>query len=379
MELINNIDMFFINTALDMRNSTLSFFLSIITTVADSGICWIILGVVLLLFRRTRKTGFFVLVCLLFTWLLNESVKNMICRPRPYDTYPWITTVIPPLSSYSFPSGHASSSFAAATAIFLFNKKAGIWTYFASFLVAISRIYFCVHYFTDVIAGAAEGVLMTVMIIRLIYPAINKKYRSNLYKSDKEYTVGEGFCAFPITSDIFARINGRSYRPNDKITIDMLHYLKLRYIGFDGLEHEGEMIVNRIISKKTLRIFKRLYDKGYKIEKIRLIDEYGADDEKSMTDNNSSAFCFRTIANTETLSNHALGLAIDINPLYNPYIQNGRVLPAAAEKYADRNADFPHKITKNDYAVKIFKSYGFVWGGDWQNGSKDYQHFDIKV
>lgn len=379
MELINNIDMFFINTALDMRNSTLSFFLSIITTAADSGICWIILGVTLLIFRRTRKIGFFVLVSLLFTWLLNEALKNTICRPRPYDTYPWITTVIPPLSNYSFPSGHASSSFAAATAIFLFNKKAGVWTYFAAALVAISRVYFCVHYSTDVLAGAAEGILVAVIIIKLIYPVINKKYRSYLYKSDKKYTVCEGFSAFPIGSDVFARINGISYRPNDKITIDMLHYLKLRYIGFDGLEHDGEMIVNRLISKKTLRIFKRLYDKGYMIEKIRLIDEYGADDEKSMTDNNSSAFCFRTIANSKTLSNHALGLAIDINPLYNPYIQNGRVLPFAAEKYADRSADFPHKITKNDYAVKLFKSYGFTWGGDWQNGSKDYQHFDIKV
>lgn len=379
MELINSIDMFFINTALDLRNSTISFFLELITTAADSGMCWIILGLVLLFFRRTRKIGLLVLICLLFTWLLNEALKNTFDRTRPYDTYPWITTVIQPLSSYSFPSGHASSSFAAATAIFMFNKKAGIWTYVAAALVAVSRVYFCVHYFTDVVAGAAEGIIVAVIIIRLIYPAINKKYRSYLYKSERVISLGEGFSAHPINNKVFERINGISYQKNDRVTTDMLHYLKLRYIGFDGLEHDGEMITSRLISKRVLKIFKSLYEKGYMIEKIRLIDEYGADDEKSMSDNNSSSFCWRTIANTDTLSNHALGLAIDINPLYNPYIQNGKVLPPCAEKYADRSADFPHKITGSDTAVKLFKSYGFEWGGDWKNGSKDYQHFDIKV
>jgi putative hemolysin len=109
-------------------------------------------------------------------------------------------------------------------------------------------------------------------------------------------------------------------------------------------------------------------------------DEYDADDERSMRDNNSSAFNFRYISYSTTLSKHALGLAVDINTLYNPYVKkvDGRrnVEPANAEKYTDRSVDFLHKIDHDDLCYKLFVEHGFEWGGDWEH-AKDYQHFEM--
>mgnify|MGYP002581862490 FL=1 len=161
---------------------------------------------------------------------------------------------------------------------------------------------------------------------------------------------------------------------------DDLRYIKVLHVGFDGETHVGELVVNRVIADDVLDIFKQLYEAGYEIEKIRLIDEYDADDERSMRDNNSSAFNFRYISYSTTLSKHALGLAVDINTLYNPYVKkvDGRrnVEPANAEKYTDRSVDFLHKIDHDDLCYKLFVEHGFEWGGDWEH-AKDYQHFEM--
>lgn len=380
MEIISQIDMFFVNFMLDIRNSTLSFFMAIFSAIGNAGMCWIVICALLLAFRRTRKIGAITLVCLITEWILNDFVlKNLFLRQRPFEVYPWITTVITPPSGFSFPSGHTASSFACASAICFQNKRLGKPAFVLAFLISFSRMYFCVHYFTDVLAGCAFGFLVSFVIIKIVFPNVFDSYKHSIYKSEKSFILSDGFSCVPISDEIFSKINGISFKENTKIKRNMLHYINVRYIGFDGIEHSGELISSRLISKRLLRIFKKLYDKGYKIEKIRLIDEYGADDDKSMRDNNSSAFCYRTIANTDTLSNHAKGLAVDINPFYNPYIQNGKVLPPSAERYADRTKDFPHKLDRHDYCVRLFKSYGFTWGGDWTNGSKDYQHFDINL
>jgi hypothetical protein len=110
-----------------------------------------------------------------------------------------------------------------------------------------------------------------------------------------------------------------------------------------------------------------------------LIDEYDADDEASMRANNTSAFNFRKSSGMRTLSKHSTGMAIDINPLYNPLVKHreGRtkVYPSTAVPYIDRTQDFPYKIVKGDLCYRLFKKYGFSWGGDWKS-SKDYQHFE---
>ena len=158
------------------------------------------------------------------------------------------------------------------------------------------------------------------------------------------------------------------------ISLDGLRLIKVKHIGFDEKTHVGELVCDKRLAQEVVKIFEELYNAGYPIEKIRLAEEYGGDDDKIMSDNNSSCFNYRFVANTKTLSLHALGRAIDINPLYNPYIQNGVVMPENALAYADRTADFAHKITHDDLCFKIFARYGWSWGGDWEL-SPDYQHF----
>ena len=188
------------------------------------------------------------------------------------------------------------------------------------------------------------------------------------------------FYSLEISNEVQRRILGCSYQENETISLGELRYLRVLYLGFDGETHVGELIVNQSIAKDILEIMSELYRQSYPIERMVLVDAYGADDESSMSDNNTSAFNYREVAGTSTLSKHALGLAIDINPRYNPYVKQGEggellVSPANGAEYADRSREFPHKIAKGDICLRLFQEHGFSWGGDW-NYSKDYQHFE---
>lgn len=191
-------------------------------------------------------------------------------------------------------------------------------------------------------------------------------------------TYAEGFFFETISPEIEQRISGKSYPKGCTYPLENLRYVKVKYYDFDGRVQSGELIVNTLIAQDIVEIFKELYDAKYPIEKIRLIDEYNASDDASMADNNSSAFNYRCVDGTSTLSNHSYGLAVDINPLYNPYVRTGfgdrDVLPVNGADYADREKDFPHKITKGDVCYNAFVSRGFLWGGEWDN-PVDYQHF----
>lgn len=167
------------------------------------------------------------------------------------------------------------------------------------------------------------------------------------------------------------------------ISYDELRYVHILHYDFDGKLAEGELICNEAIAEDLVKIFFELYRNEYQLEKVRLIDEYDGDDTASMLDNNTSCFNYRTVAGSSSLSKHALGLAIDINPFYNPYITynddgSENVSPEGSEAYADRAASFPYKIDENDLCYKLFTSYGFTWGGNW-NSCKDYQHFQKAI
>ncbi|HBU12414.1 MAG TPA: hypothetical protein DEB31_06720 [Clostridiales bacterium] len=189
--------------------------------------------------------------------------------------------------------------------------------------------------------------------------------------------LSEGFTSEPIPYEVYRRMLGRSYPEGCPVELTELRYLRVRHIGFDGQEHEGELVVNERIAEDVLEIMAGLFEARYPIEKMRLIDDYDAVDEDSMTDNNSSGFCYRVVSGTNTLSNHARGLAVDINPLYNPYVRENRVEPAAAQPYVDREQDNPYFLRDGDICVMLFTQHGFTWGGHWK-GYKDYQHFDIR-
>ncbi len=185
------------------------------------------------------------------------------------------------------------------------------------------------------------------------------------------------FTSQEIPDHIYKNMIGKSIPEEykDIVEIDKLSYLTISYYGFDNKFHIGEMIVNTNIATEVLEIFKELYEIKYPIEKIKLIDEYNGEDELSMQDNNTSCFCYRPISGTNKLSKHAKGMAIDINPLYNPCVENGNILPVAGEIYADRNLKKEHQINEEDMLYKIFVKHGWKWGGNW-NSKKDYQHFE---
>jgi len=182
------------------------------------------------------------------------------------------------------------------------------------------------------------------------------------------------FTASPLSAETIAHISGITYTDNPHISLDQLRQLSVSYCDFDGREQLGMLICSGAVAGDLLSIFEELFREGYRIEKIRLADEYGGNDDLIMADNCSSCFNYRCVAGTEKLSMHALGRAVDINPLYNPYIVGDRILPPNGAAYADRSKAFPHKIDEDDICCKLFKKHGWKWGGDWKS-SKDYQHF----
>ena len=193
--------------------------------------------------------------------------------------------------------------------------------------------------------------------------------------------MGNSFVKEPISDVVFARMEGKSFKDDCTTPREDLRYLRIMHYDKDGEVREGELICHKEIADALLEIFQELYQAKYPIERMVLVDEYGADDEASMAANNSSAFNFRYISGTRKLSSHSRGMAIDINPLYNPYVRQGkggvRVTPTGAMEYVDRTKEFPYKIVRGDLCYRLFRKHGFVWGGDWKN-SKDYQHFEKK-
>ena len=187
------------------------------------------------------------------------------------------------------------------------------------------------------------------------------------------------FTQAPLSKEIIARITGESFVENEEISLNQLRYLKILFYGFDGETKIGELIVNEKVAADVLEIFMDLYLAKYPIEKVRLIDDYNASDLASMEDNNTSAFCYREITGGGGISQHALGMAIDINPVQNPYLimksgLDNQVLPISGTQNLVRDKKVKGLITKDDACYKAFIKRGWEWGGEWENPI-DYQHF----
>ena len=192
--------------------------------------------------------------------------------------------------------------------------------------------------------------------------------------------ISDGFTSEPIPDAIWQKMQGKTYVDNPHVSRSDLRYLRVKHWDYDERTHQGELVCNRLIADKLLAIFRELYKAHYPIQRIRLADEYDADDERQMRDNNTSCFCYRNVSGSQNLSKHARGLAIDINPLYNPYIRYRKdgsqiIEPANAKPYADRSKSYRYKIEKGDLCYRLFIKFGFTWGGSWRT-MKDYQHFE---
>lgn len=191
---------------------------------------------------------------------------------------------------------------------------------------------------------------------------------------------GEDFSISEISDSVWHVMQGKTYHNNPHIQRADLRYIRVLHWDYDGKTHQGEMVCNKLIAQDLIDIFRQLYKAHYPIGRMVLPDNYDADDERQMRDNNTSCFCYRVVANSKTLSKHAMGMAVDLNTLYNPYYRrypSGKVViqPTTGKPYCDRTKPFRYKITSDDLACRLFKKHGFKWGGDWKS-HKDYQHFE---
>jgi hypothetical protein len=146
--------------------------------------------------------------------------------------------------------------------------------------------------------------------------------------------------------------------------------------GFDGAVHRGELVVAADQAHAVLDVFHNLFAARFPIQRMRLVDAYGGDDDRSMAANNTSGFnCREVTGRPGVWSEHSYGRAIDINPIQNPYVTgDGPVAPPAGADYVNRERRARGMIHEGDIVVRSFAAIGWSWGGNFET-LKDYQHF----
>lgn len=170
-----------------MHRDWLDALMVFVSTLGNGGMIWILTGVAMLLFKRSRKCGFLLLISMAVSFLLgNLAIKNLVQRARPCNIDGTVPLLIPHPSEYSFPSGHTLHSFTAATMIFLHNKKAGALAFLLASLIAFSRMYLFVHFPTDILGGMILGALTAAAVFYLSLRLTEKKGRKLPGKGPKQ-------------------------------------------------------------------------------------------------------------------------------------------------------------------------------------------------
>ena len=180
-----------------------------------------------------------------------------------------------------------------------------------------------------------------------------------------------------LTDNTLKRMMGKSYPEDCEVAIGDLRYLIIPHYDGKGAIKIGEIVCNKKVSDKFLYLFKELYKRKYPIERMELIDNYDGDDNRSMSANNTSSFNYRKIKGSDKLSQHAFGMAIDINPLYNPCVRGEHISPEAGMAYADRTKQEKYMLRRDDIVYRILHDkFGFTWGADFEK-CIDYQHYEL--
>jgi hypothetical protein len=183
------------------------------------------------------------------------------------------------------------------------------------------------------------------------------------------------FSATPLTIVQRHRLNGSSWRPGCPVGLDGLRYVRLTYVGFDAKVHRGELVVNADAVATMRIVFGELFARRFPIRRMRLVDDYGASDHRSIEADNTSAFNCRRATGATRWSQHAYGRAIDVNTIENPYVYaNGTTTHPASRHYLDRSRHRKGMAYRGGILVRAFAKAGWGWGGDWP-GPTDYQHF----
>jgi hypothetical protein len=164
-----------------------------------------------------------------------------------------------------------------------------------------------------------------------------------------------------------------SYRPGCPVRPSQLRRLEVSHWDFAGRRRVGSIVVAAREARDILSVFRKLYAARFPIRRLRPVEAYKGSDDASMAADNTSGFNCRFVSGTRRWSQHAYGLAIDINPVENPYVDGGRVRPPAGRRYLDRSRARPGMVVAGDVVVRAFAAIGWSWGGRWS--SPDYQHF----
>ena len=169
---------------------------------------------------------------------------------------------------------------------------------------------------------------------------------------------------------------GASWRPGCPVGAAALRTVRVSYVGFDGRAHTGSLVVGRRVTSDVTSVFRQLYGARFPIHGLQPIARYGGSDDRSMAADNTSAFnCRYAVAlGPRRWSVHAYGEAVDVNPVENPYLEGGRVLPPAGRAFTDRSRARRGMAVAGGVLVRAFGSVGWLWGGRWA-GSPDWQHF----
>jgi len=182
----------------------------------------------------------------------------------------------------------------------------------------------------------------------------------------------------PIPRAMRTTMTGVSWHKGCPVGLGTLRLITSTYHLPAGGTATGQLIVHRDVAPAVKRILKRLWELDYPIAHMDPVDKYGGDDTASIEADNTSAFNCRTATGSSNWSNHAYGYAIDLNPIENPWIENGKVFHKASKPYIDRTQQkSPLEILPGDKVVKAFAAEGWGWGGAWSGGTLDTQHFSI--
>jgi hypothetical protein len=191
---------------------------------------------------------------------------------------------------------------------------------------------------------------------------------------------GEGDAVVPISADLCKDMKQRHVlNPGSPVACERLRLVKFGYLGFDGQLHgDGELVVMDAVADHVRQIFTTLRTRRFPIARARLINAYGGDDDASMDQDNTSAFNVRPVAGSNVISLHAYGVAIDLNPIENPYVLRSRgtvaVSPKSGAAFANRKNLRPGMA---ETVIEVFADHGLTtWGGTWNNPI-DYQHFQV--
>ena len=185
---------------------------------------------------------------------------------------------------------------------------------------------------------------------------------------------GRGYASRIVSPAPVAVVDRSTWEPGCPVARDGLAWLRLAFWGFDAQRHTGELLVNASAAEDVDQVFRRLWQARFPLEQVLIVRSIDEEAPPTGDGNGTGSFVCRATTGGTSFSQHAYGLAIDVNTFQNPYQKDALVLPERASSYLDRGRVRPGMITADGPVVAAFREVGWSWGGDWST-LKDYQHF----